>query len=43
MNYLIATDATDPSEKLCAVIRPDVEADDTVFAVNSLRGGDRTS
>jgi hypothetical protein len=43
MNYLLATDATELSETLCAVIRPDLGTEDTVFVVNSLRGGERTS
>ncbi|MFB6178220.1 MAG: universal stress protein [Halorientalis sp.] len=42
MNYLIATDSPDTSETLCAAVRPHLDATDTVFAVNSLHGGDRT-
>lgn len=43
MKYLIATDSTELSETLCGTIRSEIDADDTVFVLNSLRGGDQTS
>ncbi len=40
--YLIGTDSVETSERLAAYIEARADEDDTVYAVNSLRGGDRT-
>lgn len=40
--FLVGTDGTDTSEKLCDYLEDRVTDDDTVYAVNSLHGGDRT-
>jgi nucleotide-binding universal stress UspA family protein len=41
--YLIGTDGVATSETLVDYVRDHFSADDEVYAVNSLRGGDRTS
>lgn len=41
--FLIGTDSVETSEKLCAYLNGRAGDDDTVYAVNSLHGGDRTS
>lgn len=43
MRYLIATNAVDDSQTLCDSIRTQVGDGDTVYALNSLHGGDDTS
>jgi nucleotide-binding universal stress UspA family protein len=43
MRYLIATDTATGSERLSDALRDHVDDDDTVFVVNSLRGGSDTS
>lgn len=41
--YLVGTDSVETSERLAAYIERRVVEGDTVYAVNSLPGGDRTS
>ena len=41
--YLVGTDSAKTSERLAAYIEARVGESDTVYAVNSLPGGDRTS
>lgn len=41
--YLVGTDSVETSERLAAYIERRVVDGDTVYAVNSLPGGDRTS
>ncbi len=41
--YLLGTDSTESSERLLAYIEARARDDDTVYAVNSLPGGNRTS
>ena len=41
--YLLGTDSVETSERLAAYIEGRAVEGDTVYAVNSLRGGDRTS
>ncbi|MFC7071272.1 universal stress protein [Halobaculum lipolyticum] len=43
MLYVLATNSVERSEALCAYLVPRVDDGDTVHAVNSQRGGDRTS
>lgn len=43
MRYLIATNGVDESQTLCDATRPQVTDGDTVYALNSLHGGDDTS
>lgn len=40
--FVVGTDSTDTSETLCEYLEGRVTDGDTVYAVNSLRGGDRT-
>jgi nucleotide-binding universal stress UspA family protein len=41
--YLVGTDSVETSERLAAYVENRVVEGDTVYAVNSLPGGDRTS
>ena len=41
--YLLGTDSTESSDRLVAYIEARAHDDDTVYAVNSLPGGNRTS
>ncbi|WP_435195000.1 universal stress protein [Natronomonas sp. EA1] len=41
--FLIGTDSAETSEKVCAYMNERVQEGDTVYGVNSLHGGDRTS
>lgn len=41
--YVVGTDTVDTSAALCDYLDGRVDADDTIHAVNSLYGGDRTS
>ncbi|WP_255148924.1 universal stress protein [Halorarius halobius] len=41
--YIVGTDGVETSEKLLAYLEGRIEDGDTVYAVNSLRGGDSTS
>lgn len=43
MRYLLLTNDPDRSELLCDYLEPRLTADDAVHAVNSQRGGDRTT
>jgi nucleotide-binding universal stress UspA family protein len=41
--YLVGTDSTETSDRLVGYLDGRLSEDDTIFAVNSLRGGDGTS
>lgn len=43
MRYVLATNSVRRSEALCGYLEPRLDGSDTVHAVNSQRGGDRTS
>ncbi|MFB6172993.1 MAG: universal stress protein [Haloarculaceae archaeon] len=42
VHFLAATDSVETSERLCEYLSGRVDTDDTVSALNSLRGGDDT-
>jgi nucleotide-binding universal stress UspA family protein len=43
VEYLVGTDSESTSERIVAYLNGRIEADDMVYVVNSLRGGDQTS
>jgi nucleotide-binding universal stress UspA family protein len=43
VEYLVGTDSESTSERIVAYLNGRIEADDMVYVVNSLRGGDQTT